>query len=385
MISLAVMTKGPVGLLLPALCVLAFWFLGRKKLKFPLLKLVLLSVISMIPFLVWKIVVILNTADYQSLSEFILYQIRLLTTADAGHGGPFYYHFVILLIGCFPASIFALRGFKHQNEDDFLQSSFKLWNIILLLVVLIVFSIVKTKIVHYSSLAYFPITFLGAYFGYSLIYRNNKWKSHTNWLIGIFGFIIASLFIIIPFVFKYVSSVLPYIKDKLTLELLKTNVYWSGYESLVGVAFLLIMIDSIIHFYKKEFLKGYLVLFFGTAITLFLFMSIFVPKIEPYTQGATVEFYEKLSSQNVYFDALGYKSYAPYFFGKMRLENSDLAIQRKYNQKRSDWLLTGEIDKPAYFSAKITSIDGIKKDHPGLIELYRKNGFVFLLRMPKTL
>jgi 4-amino-4-deoxy-L-arabinose transferase-like glycosyltransferase len=383
MISLAVLTKGPVGLLLPGLCVLAFWFLGRKKLKFPLLKLIVFSILSMIPFLVWKIVVILNTADHQSLSDFILYQIRLLTTADAGHGGPFYYHFVILMIGCFPASIFALRAFRTQQEDDFKQSSFKLWNIILLSVVLIVFSIVETKIVHYSSLAYFPITFLGAYFAYSLIYRNNTWKSSSNWLIGIFGLIIASLFIIIPFVFKNVSSVLPYIKDKLTLELLKTNVYWSGYESLVGVAFLLILIDSVIHFFRKEFLKGYLVLFFGTAITLFLFMTIFVPKIEPYTQGATVEFYEKLSTQNVYFDAVGYKSYAPYFYGKMKLENSDLTIQRKFHQNRSDWLLKGVIDKPAYFSAKITSVDGIKRDYPDLIELYRKNGFVFFIRMPQ--
>ncbi len=384
MISLAVLTKGPVGLLLPALCVLAFWFLGRKKLKFPFLKLVVLSIISMTPFLVWKIVVILYTADHQSLIEFILYQIRLLTTADAGHGGPFYYHFVILMIGCFPASIFALRSFKLQLEDNFKQSSFKLWNIILLSVVLIVFSIVETKIVHYSSLAYFPITFLGAYFAYSLIYRNNSWKTSTNWLIGIFGLIIASLFIIIPFVFKNVSSVLPYIKDKLTLELLKTNVYWSGYEALVGVAFLLILIDSMIHFYKKQHLQGYLVLFFGTAITLFLFMTIFVPKIEPYTQGATVEFYEKLSTQNVYFEAVGYKSYAPYFYGKMKLENSDLTIERRFHQKRSDWILTGVIDKPAYFSAKITSVDGIKKDYPDLIELYRKNGFVFFIRMPIT-
>jgi hypothetical protein len=36
------------------------------------------------------------------------------------------------------------------------------WMVILFWVVLILFSIVKTKIVHYSSLCYFPLTYLAA-------------------------------------------------------------------------------------------------------------------------------------------------------------------------------------------------------------------------------
>jgi hypothetical protein len=36
-------------------------------------------------------------------------QVAMLTTEDAGHGGFFGYHFVVLLIGCFPASVFALQ------------------------------------------------------------------------------------------------------------------------------------------------------------------------------------------------------------------------------------------------------------------------------------
>ncbi len=38
--------------------------------------------------------------------------------------------------------------------------------LILFWVVLILFTIVKTKIVHYSSLCYFPLTFIGAWWLY---------------------------------------------------------------------------------------------------------------------------------------------------------------------------------------------------------------------------
>jgi len=42
------------------------------------------------------------------IEDFFAYQIRLLTTGDAGHGQPFYYHALVLLFGCFPISMLAL-------------------------------------------------------------------------------------------------------------------------------------------------------------------------------------------------------------------------------------------------------------------------------------
>ena len=47
-------------------------------------------------------------------------------------------------------------------------------------------------------------------------------------------------------------------------------------------------------------------------------------------------------------------------------------------------MLTQDIDKPAYFAAKVNEAPEIKKNFPDLIELYRKGGFIFLKRIPKT-
>ena len=51
------------------------------------------------------------------IETFIKYQIRLFSTPDAGHGGFPGYHFVVLLLGCFPASIFALRAFAKFHPE----------------------------------------------------------------------------------------------------------------------------------------------------------------------------------------------------------------------------------------------------------------------------
>ncbi len=45
------------------------------------------------------------------VEEFVKYQWRLFSTPDAGHDQPFFYHPLVLLIGCFPASLFLFSYF----------------------------------------------------------------------------------------------------------------------------------------------------------------------------------------------------------------------------------------------------------------------------------
>src|SRR5690606_15693844 len=80
---------------------------------------------------------------FDILWRFVRYQIELFTTPVAGHGQPFYYHFVVVLIGCFPMSVFAipkLWPFKNKTKNDFW-----IWMVSLFWVVMIIFSISTTK------------------------------------------------------------------------------------------------------------------------------------------------------------------------------------------------------------------------------------------------
>jgi 4-amino-4-deoxy-L-arabinose transferase-like glycosyltransferase len=374
----AIMTKGPVGFLLVFTSWAVFWVINRKQFKLPIIEIILFTLIAFLPAVIWYTAIFVNMGG-GLISDFILYQIRLLTTGDAGHDGPFYYHFVVLLIGCFPASILILRSFRNQKEDGIRQHFFKIWNFILLAVVLVIFSIVKTKIVHYSSLAFFPITFLAAYTIYYLVFRSMKWKLSSSIFIGVIGLVLSLGFFWFPVVLMNIEMFLPKIIDKFTNAILSAQVQWGGYEYIIGIIYFSGILISLILLTLRKYLRGFIVLFGMSAISLFLFLPMFAPKIELYTQNAPVEFFKSLENQDAYFCTIGYKSYAPYFYSKKPFNLSKYYL-KKNGDEFEKWLLTGDIYKSAYFSIKNLNEENIRTNYPQLIELYRKNGFIFYKR-----
>src|SRR5690606_29905660 len=130
----------------------------------------------------------------------ITYQIRLFRTQDAGHGGFFGYHFIILLFGVFPSSVLSLKAFSKEADENLYYKYTKRWMVILFWVVLILFSIVKTKIIHYSSLAYFPLTFLAASFIYKAHKGQMKWNKWISTLIIVLSVLISIPVILLQFI-----------------------------------------------------------------------------------------------------------------------------------------------------------------------------------------
>lgn len=375
--ALAVLTKGPVGYLLVFMTWIVFWVVSAKSVRFPWREMLLFTLIASFPAFIWYGIIFVK-ADSGLISEFIMYQIRLLTTQDAGHGGPFYYHFVVVLFGCFPASIFLFRSFKKSGDDDPKQKLMKRIMIIMMLVVLIIFSIVKTKILHYSSLSYFPVTFLAAYGIYGLIYREEKLNPVFTVIIGIIGIALALGLTLFPLALMNVEMILPKVTDEFTNALLRANVNWAGFEFAIGIIYLIGIIASMVYLFKKKYLQGVLIAFASTAFVVLTFLPLVAPKIEQYTQGAPIEFYEDYAGKDVYVRALGFKSYAQYFYTRKTPDLSLYQYDMDYEEQKN-WLLNGAIDRPAVFVTKVKGNDKYI-EHENLIELYRKNGFVFLKR-----
>lgn len=231
----------------------------------------------------------------------------------------------------------------------------------------------KTKIVHYSSLCYFPLSFLSAYTIYKLLNGEIQWKRVTGFLLMFIASLIGIALMALPIIDKYKYKIINsgIIHDTFAVENLKANVYWTGYEWLIGV-FLIIGTITALQFVKKGNLqKGLVGLFAVSLITVNLSLLVIVPRIEQYSQGAAIEFYEHLQNKDCYVETLGFKSYAHLFYSRKK-------IQTNKNSYDLGWLLNGEVDKPTYFVSRINSVEGIKHDYPQLKELYRKNGFVFL-------
>tara|TARA_Y100000589_G_scaffold325106_1_gene362390 strand:+ start:12427 stop:14064 length:1638 start_codon:yes stop_codon:yes gene_type:complete len=375
LIGLAVLTKGPVGALIYGLTVGVFLAFNKFK-NFPTFKETGLFTLGLISFgSIWFIEELVN-GRLNIIIEFIVYQIRLLKTQDAGHGGPFYYHFIVLIFGVFAASAYAFFAFfkeKKEQEQSPLQL-FKRWMLILFWVVLILFSVVKTKIVHYSSMAYFPITFLGAYYAYELIVKQKEFSKAFKLLYLSIATIIGLAIIFLPFIAINKQAIIEsgMIKDVFASENFKANVHWSGFEAVIGIIFLLG--NYIIVFAKSiPVTKKIVASFLLTLFTVNIASVIITPKIEGYSQRAAIEFYQSFKGRDVYVYPLGFKSYAHLFY-------TDKQPQNSLKGKSIDWLLKEKIDKPAYFVCKITNADDFLKQNPLLEKIGEKNGYVFLKR-----
>lgn len=373
-IGLGMLTKGPVAVLVFGLCFGVYWMLKRFQQVLSIRHMMLYAGTVVFVGGFWFLLLAL-TGNAAIIKEFFIYQVRLFNTQDAGHGGPFFYHWVVLLIGCFPLSVFALRAFRKNTYDTPHQKHFKLWMIIMLGVVLILFSIVKTKIVHYSSLCYFPLSFLAAYSVHKLITGELQWKKYTGVLLIIIASVIGIAISALPVIDMFKKQVIEadIIKDKFAVEGLKANVSWTGAEWLIGLGLILGTVAMLVLINKNRMQQGITGIFIITLLSVSLAIRVVVPRIEPYSQGAAIEFYEYLQGKDCYVETIGFKSYAHLFYSRKKPQgNPDSFLM--------DWLLKGPIDKPAYFVSKITSAEEISNSYTRLKEIYRKNGFVFYLR-----
>ncbi len=376
-IGLATLTKGPVGLLVFGLCFLVFGLLNRFKFNhFKWSDVGLFAVCYAIVGGLWFILQ-MATGNMSIMQDFIVYQIRLFQTQDAGHGGFPLYHFVILFFGVFPASIFALPTMRKRifalEKDEMMAHLYK-WMMITLWVVLILFSIVRTKIVHYSSMCYFPITFLGAW--YMMRWHEGRVRFH-KWMDGLLLLVAVPLGLAVtalPFIDRFKHLLIPYIQDEFAVHNLEATSDWMGFEWITGVILIVgVLLFTLLRGKNQTRALGVLL---GSSL-LFVFMgSYFItPQVEKYSQKAAIDFYESKKGEDCYIYPI-HKSYAHYFYSERLPQN---------NESDSDYLKSGNIDKPTYFVLKHqhTEEEEFVQEVPDAVKLYEKNGFIFYARYPK--
>ncbi len=344
-IGLATLTKGPVGLLVFLITFFVYFIFTRFK-NFPSFKKILLFILcfTAICFLWFGAEVINN--GFWFLKEFLSYQVDLFLKPVAAHGEPFYYHFVVVFIGCFPISIIALPVLFGKNT--YWKNEFSLLMKILFWVVMILFSITTTKIVHYSSLTYMPLAFLATAYLDKLLQNHKKMKKYLLILIVFMGFVFSFLLAAIPFVATHQNLLLPYLKDPFAAASLNVKVNWNGYESFIGIAYFIAVLAAVIMLFKKQNLRGILFLFYATALCLFIYLLAVVPKIERYSQGPAIDFYESIRGKDVYVWPIGFKSYAQYFYARK-------PASPVYGEEDEKFLLEGNITRPAFFVVKINN------------------------------
>lgn len=377
-LGLATLTKGPAGFLIFLLTFGVYLILARFKMPGFKWRDVLIFVIAFaLVGGLWFIFQILS-GNKNIIWDFILYQIRLMRTEDAGHGGFPFYHFVILLFGVFPASIFALPTMKPnilKKEDNKNLAHFFRWMMITLWVVLILFSIIQTKIVHYSSMCYFPITFLAAWYLEKWLSKSIKPSVITHILIFIIATPVSLVAMALPFIDSFKERLIPLIKDQFAVQNLQATSEWYGMEWLVGILLLTGVILFAIFKHKKP-QRAILSLLLGSLGFIYFGVLFFPKQIEAYSQRAAIEFLQERKGEDCYIHSI-YKSYAIYYYSDRQPQN---------NNDNKEYLWKGDIDKPVYILTWNVphDIKQLKENTKDLEFLYNKNGYAFFARYPKS-
>lgn len=399
-LGLAVLTKGPVALLVSGLTIVIFllWTSRLKALwSWPMLVFMFTTLFVSASWFVieWM------SGHKEVVEEFIHYQIRLFNTEDSGHSGPLLYHAIVLLVGCFPVSFLFLMVYRKSNAGSGKDMAFRKILLALFWVVLILFSLVKTKIIHYSSLCYFPLTYIAA-----LGLKNNLSTLNFRPLMRLgyatLSLLIGSAFILLSLVEQFKQQLInsDWIKDPFAKHCLGANVQWSGFEFLLGLLFLLGCVYVYLGLQKRTLSQ----IITGSVMhVVFINLSILVlvPKIEAYTQKSSIDFYRSCSLHPNYIETRGFKSYAYLFYSDRQPEDYRNADQMQFVKNQLDdmekrgyqrltshalanliWLENGKIDRPAFIVAK-TIDEPTVEENKNLSKLYNKNGYSFYVRMPE--
>lgn len=370
-LGLAVLTKGPVALLVAGLCTAVFCIRNGFYVFFNAQQVLLCLALILGISSLW-VVVEIHKNGFGVLQEFITYQIDLFLNPVAGHGQPWFYHPVVLWIGCFPASIVAISGFV-SKPDTYDQKSLKQWMGILFWVVLILFSIVTTKIVHYSSLCWMPLTFMAAYGIDKLLSLKKTLPKIYLILLLVFGGLTCLLMAALPQIETFKQALIPLINDNFARNSLATEVHWAGYESIIGLIMFAVLIFSVIIIWKGQLQRGIMTLLTTFMLAIPTYIVCVVPKIEAYSQRPAIKFYESLQGIDCYVETVGMKSYAQYFYTRSLPHSNPHATNAK-------WVVHGNIDKPAFYVSKTSRAEEVRKY--GMTELYREGGFIFWVKMP---
>jgi 4-amino-4-deoxy-L-arabinose transferase-like glycosyltransferase len=380
-VGLAVLTKGPVGALLAGLTVGVVWAVSQFRPLLAIRHVLLAMVVAIGVASVW-FGLELALHGPALLEQFFAYQVRLFVTPDAGHEQPFYYHFVVVLVGCFPLSIFAIRYLWSGSPNRTDPHDFRLWMVVLFWVVMILFSIVKTKIVHYSSLAWFPVSYLATRHLADLLAGRVRWNAWLTAGLLLVGTLLGLVLTALPLVGQYKAALIPYIKDPFAVANLQAGVVWAGWEWLIGAGYVVVLVAAILrlswYVRNRRTTMGYTLpgslwsLFGATAVCLSLYLVVVVPNIEEYVQGAVVRFYTERQGQLVYAEPIGYKSYAQLFYGRKLPPVNP-------KTRNADYLLNGPVDRPTYLITKITEAEPFRAN-PNLRLLREENGYVMFER-----
>jgi len=368
--GLAVLTKGPLGGAIP-LVAYVFYKLGRGRTWPHPLHILVCGVVSLSIGLSWYLANY-AVAGPDFLDKFINFQRMLLSRPLEGHDGPFYYHFLVGLVGLFPWTPLLLLYFRVNVRQALWQDDAIRPLIVMCLgwtgFVLLVFSIVQNKLPHYSSVMYVPLTFLIALALSELV----RQRQHVSFWLG-------GMFVLYGSAFGVGMAVLPYfmqvlaLRGRIELSVPPTPAdlaWWPGALLAAGA-----VIGGLL-LIRGGIRTGVVVM----ALVMGLFMPgmwrIHLPLFTAYNQGAVIDLMQRAYAQNGELLLYRMVSFAVLFYGQQEVE-----MLHTYKFPGNPDRLDEPAARPLFVITPKQEAERLKREHP-LLERVAEEGRLAMYRLP---
>lgn len=156
LMGLAVLAKGPVGVVLPSAIVILFLFwAGKLREVLREMKPIQGIGIFLLVSVPWYVLAYIQNGNAFIESFFGVHNVERFTNVVNQHSGPWYYHLLIVLVGFFPwslclpaAIVYVLRQSQWKQEER--SQHFGKFALVWFAVVLIFFTIAVTKYITYT-------------------------------------------------------------------------------------------------------------------------------------------------------------------------------------------------------------------------------------------
>ena len=358
--GLATLTKGPLGGVIPLVAFISYKFFYRLP-KVPLLHFGFCSVVSLSIATCWYWI---NWLLYGSsfLERFIEFQTKLFSQSLEGHQAPFYYHFLVAILGLAPWSAFLL-GF--QKSMFFKQDLFKQLLILCLgwiLFVLILFSFVQTKLPHYSASIYIPLSLLVAVILYQYIHKVatiKRWQIIT--LLIFWTLVLSALPAIFPQLVQEYQS-----QFGVKIESIETGMIYG-----LGMITFCLLISAIFLIQYEKIKHACLAIFFAMVIFTYNVWNFQLPIYAVITQQTMIDLVKEAHQKGrlVFYR---YVSFAALFYGKQPIE-----MLHTYKFVGHTDILNQQSDTDIFVLTSSEHIEQLQKEHP-LVKPYKQIGHLFM-------
>ena len=308
--GVAVMTKGPLGGVIP-LVAFASYKLFSGNPRVPWLHFLVCGAVSLTIASSWYL---MNWVIYgtEFIQGFIQFQLNLFTRPLESHSGPWFYHLGVAVLGLLPWTAFLLQNPRllwnsgRPHDRALLRMSLG-WFVF----VLVLFSVVQTKLPHYSASFYVPLTLVAAMLTDRSLEQRRRFPTSVGWgvLVLMGGLAVLSFYVLPQEGNRFLQERVP-----------DLGLSWDPQVQTFGIGFATGVLIAALLLLRRQVLQGVAVLAVSMLLWTQALWLFHMPQVLGFVQTPMLTLLEEAHRQNQRVVFYRYVSFAALFYGDQPIE-----------------------------------------------------------------